>query len=91
MEYLNPVIICALVIQSIILKANHFAGSIVGFLITSGILFWGLSLYSEGNAIAFFGIVLTQPVFIIACLIWYVFDVLKLVKGGQIENSKESA
>lgn len=70
----NPLIIIALVIQSAVAKSSRKAGAVLGFIITTGIFFWGLSLYADGDQIAFFGIALSQPVFIIACLVWYGFD-----------------
>jgi len=59
------------------------AGAIIGFLITTGILVWGLSLYEDGGAIAFFGIEVPQPLFLILCVVWYVFDVVGLVQARK--------
>ena len=70
----NPVIIVAIIVQSLVSKANRIAGAVLGFLITTGIFLWGLSVYAEGNQIALFTIPLSQPVFLIACLVWYGFD-----------------
>ena len=50
----NPVIIVAIVAQSFISKFSRIAGAVAGFLITAGILIWGLSVYGEGYEIAFF-------------------------------------
>lgn len=75
---MNFVILFALMVQSAIAKSSHTAGAIVGFLITTGILLWGLSAYSVGDAIAILGIPLSKPVFIGACLLWYFFDVKEL-------------
>jgi len=70
----NPVIIVAIVVQSWISKASRTAGAIVGFVITTGILLWGLAIYDQHGQIAFFGIPLSQPVFVILCIVWYAFD-----------------
>ncbi len=64
----NPVIIVAIVVQSWISKASRTAGAIVGFVITTGILLWGLAIYDQHGQIAFFGIPLSQPVFVILCI-----------------------
>ena len=69
----NPVIIVAIVVQSWISKASR-TGAIVGFVITTGILLWGLAIYDQHGQIAFFGIPLSQPVFVILCIVWYAFD-----------------
>ncbi|NIM89753.1 MAG: hypothetical protein GTO17_02265 [Candidatus Aminicenantes bacterium] len=80
---INPVILVAIIFQAIISKVSRIVGSIVGYIITTGILIWGLSLYAEGNAIAFFGVVLSQPVFIFACLVWYGFDTYEFLKARK--------
>jgi hypothetical protein len=71
----NPVIIVAIIIQALVAKANRIAGAVIGFLITTGIFLWGMSVYAAGNQIALFTIPLSQPVFLIACLVWYGFDI----------------
>ena len=75
----NPVIIVAIIVQSWVAKASRVAGAIMGFLITTGIFLWGLAVYGSHNQIMFFGIPLSQPVFVILCLVWYVFDTFSLI------------
>lgn len=84
---MNFVILFALMAQGAIAKSSHTAGAIVGFLITTGILIWGLGAYSAGDAIAFFGITLSQPVFIGACVLWYLFDAKELLKTPAPEGA----
>ena len=90
---LNPVIMGAIVVQSGISKVSKIAGAVTSYIITTGILVWGLSAYADGNMIALFGISLSQSVFIKACCIWYVFDtcqfmaVLKRPVDDTAENS----
>jgi hypothetical protein len=86
----NPVIIIALVAQSIISKASRMAGAVVGFLITSGILLWGLGVYAEGDEIAFFGVAIPQVVFVILCLIWYAFNVKEIFAAKNMEKALEN-
>lgn len=71
---INPVIFLAVIIQGAISKNSRIAGAIVGYLITTGILLWGINVYARDNAISLFGVVLSQPAFLIACLIWYSLD-----------------
>ena len=80
---MNPVIIGAIVVQFLVAKASRIAGAIMGYLITTGVLIWGLSLYADGDQIAFVGIPLSQPVFIIACLVWYGFDTKEFVAARK--------
>jgi hypothetical protein len=90
--YFNPVIILALIIQGLVAKASRLAGAVLGFLITSGILIWGMSLYGQGAWITFFGFKLTQTVFIVLCLVWYFFDVLGLLRAlGQPKVVEQKA
>lgn len=70
----NPVIIAALVAQTVISKINRAMGAIASIAITVGIFIWGTSLYAEGNAIALFGIPLSQQVFNFVCLFWLMYD-----------------
>jgi hypothetical protein len=81
----NPIIIAALLIQGFLSKASHLAGSLAGYLITTGILIWGLGAYSNGEAIALFGIILSKQAFIIACLVWYGYDTYELLAGGSAQ------
>ena len=89
MEQFNPIIIAALIAQAVISKASHLAGALTGYLITTGILIWGLSVYSAGDFIALFGISLSQQAFLIACLVWYGFDTYDLLncKAAATEES----
>jgi hypothetical protein len=79
----NPVIIVAVVIQTLVAKASRTAGAVLGFLITTGILLWGLSAYAVGDQIAFFGIPLSQPMFLIGCVVWYVFDTREMMAARR--------
>ena len=76
----NPVIILAILIQSIIAKFAKVAGAVFGYAITTGILVWGLSLYADGDEIAFFGIPFSQGLFLFAILVWYGFDTKEFLK-----------
>lgn len=86
---MNLYIIGGLVVQSLVSKVNGLAGAIVGYIVTTGILIWGLTLYSQGHGIAFFSIGLSLPVFVIACLVWYGFDTFELVKALNGEEDNE--
>jgi rubrerythrin len=85
----NPVIIVAIIIQVLISKASRIAGAIFGYLITTGVLIWGISVYGERGSITFFGIHLSETVFIIACLIWYAFDTRELIAAQKLTKKKQ--
>lgn len=87
----NPVIIVAIIIQSLIAKASRIAGAIVGYIITTGIFFWGLSVYAEGNEIMLFKIPLSEGVFILACLVWYGFDTKEFIAARKVTSALENA
>jgi hypothetical protein len=90
---MNLYIVGAIVVQGLISKVDALAGAIVGYLVTTGILIWGWILYSQGDAVAFFGIVFSLPVFVIACLVWYGFDTFELVgalNGGELDEGPTS-
>jgi hypothetical protein len=79
----NPVIVGAIVGQVIIAKVSRIAGAIVGYVITTGILLWGLSIYGNGHQLAFFGIPLSQPIFVMLCLVWYGFDTKEFIAAKK--------
>ncbi len=84
----NPVIFVAILIQSMISRGNRTAGAVAGYVITTGILLWGFSLYADGGQVAFFGVPLSQGVFIFLCLVWYGFDTKRLleVNGASVQS-----
>jgi len=83
----NPIIVVAIIGQRFISKASPMAGAIAGYAITTGILLWGCSLYSEGLQIGFFGIPLSQSAFLVLCLVWYCFDTRELVAARAISRN----
>jgi len=85
----NPVIIISIFIQSIVTKSNRIAGAIIGYIITTGILLWGISVYEKGNWIQLFGIKFTQPLFLIACLAWYGFDTRTYMSARKVTLVEE--
>jgi len=90
---MNPLILGAIIVQYLISRASRKAGAIVGFLITTGILIWGLSVYAQSNMlykyyITFFGIRLSQTAFLLLCLVWYAFDVREFVRASKAEDAK---
>lgn len=84
----NVVILIAVIIQILISIASRIAGAIVGYLITTGILIWGISVYSDEGIITFIGIHLSESVFLIICLIWYIFDTIEFVAARKLANKK---
>ena len=90
----NPVIVVAIIVQVIVAKFSRIAGAVIGYIITTGILLWGISVYGQGNRIALFGIPLSQPIFLIACLVWYWFDTREFMaarkKASEIEQVLQS-
>jgi hypothetical protein len=43
-------------------------------LVTLVIFIWGMSAYEEGNSMLIFNIELSEAIFIIVCILWFVFD-----------------
>ena len=80
---MNPIIIIAIIAQSFISRASRMAGAIVGFIITTGIFLWGLSLYSAGSGIVFFMIPLSEGAFIAVCVVWYAFNTRAFLRARK--------
>jgi len=86
---LNFVILGAILIQMLVSRFNRVIGAVLGFLVTAGILIWGLSAYTQGGSISFFGLNLSQGAFIIACVIWFGLDVYDLNRAVKARNTAE--
>jgi hypothetical protein len=84
----NPIVIVAIVAQSLIARTNRMAGAIAGYLLTTGILVWGISLYNAGSQIAFIGIPLSQPIFLVVCAVWYGFDTKAFLRARKIAAAR---
>ena len=85
---MQPVILIAVVAQVIISRVNRVAGAIAGFLITLGILIWGLDAYNSGYTITLVGMELSQAIFLVVCLVWFGFDAMELrnaLKAREIQ------
>jgi hypothetical protein len=87
----NPVIIVAVLIQMVVSRVSRIAGAIMGFVITTGILLWGVVIYGAGGQITFFGIPFSFPIFIVACLVWFGFDVRELALAIQTRQAAAGA
>jgi hypothetical protein len=85
---MNPIILIAIVLQVFISRASRMAGAIVGYLITTGILLWGISLYSVGSGIAFIGIPLSEPAFLVICLVWFGFDTRAFLRAQKLSKDR---
>jgi hypothetical protein len=83
---LNTIIISAIVIQWIFSLISKLAGAILGFFITTGFLVWGINSYSTGGFIEVANHPITQPVFFLACLVYYGFNILEIIKA--LKNKK---
>jgi hypothetical protein len=84
---MNPVIIVAMIVQMQVSKKAPMAGAILGYVTTTGILVWGLSLYAEDSQITFFGVPLSAPVFMVLSLVWYGFDTKAFLKARKVGQS----
>jgi hypothetical protein len=82
----NPIVIIAIVAQGFISRTNRMAGAIAGYVITTGILLWGISLYSAGSGIAFLGIPLSEGIFIVVCIAWYGFNTRAFLAARRLAN-----
>lgn len=72
-------IIGGLIVQSAIARTSRIGAAIFGYIITTGVLIYGLSWYAgssstEKRFIEFFGIDLSQNVFIVLSLAWYAYN-----------------
>jgi hypothetical protein len=86
--YFNPAIIVAVLVQMVVSRVSRIAGAVFGFLITTGILIWGLMVYAAGGQITFLTIPLSLPIFVVACLVWFGFDTRELVLATRARAAR---
>ena len=80
------VILLGILMQIIIGKRNKILGAAIGSVITTLLLIWGLVAYSQGNAMALFSTVVSEPIFVLFCIGWFVYDaycIVRAVKASQ--------
>jgi hypothetical protein len=81
---MNWVIILAIIIINGIAQSNPRLAGWLGVGLTTGILMWGLSIYSDPYGyIAFFGIPLSQGMFLFLIGLFYAHDAWLLYKAHQ--------
>jgi hypothetical protein len=85
---MNPIILVAIVLQIFISRMSRMAGAIVSYLITTGILLWGISLYNVDSGIIFLGVPLSEPVFVVLCMVWYGFDTKALLRAQKLSEKR---
>lgn len=79
---MNLVVVLAIIAQSAVSRINRLISAVMGYVITTGILLWGVGVYSDDGAIAFFGIIeLSLEIFLILCLVWYIVDTFELISA----------
>ena len=86
----NWVIVGAVLIQFVVGRISRVLGAILGFVITTGILLWGVVIYGAGGQISFATIPLPFSIFILACVIWYVFDVRELLTAFRVRRARRA-
>ena len=89
-------VIGGIILSIFISRINKLVGGIVSFLVTTGILVFGLSLYAEpGWTLMIFGIEISKGVFIILIIVWYAFDIKQILdrikEGSLLKNLRNQA
>lgn len=87
---MNWVIFLAIIGISSVSKSNPKLGGWLGVVLTTGILFWGLSVYSDPYSyITFFGISLSQGMFLLLITAFYGYDAWILYKAHRADQAIE--
>ena len=77
-------VIIGVIISIVVSRINKFYGGIVGLLVTTGILIYGLNVYSKpGWTLTFFNIEISQGLFLVFIAIWYFFDIKQIIAGKK--------
>lgn len=77
----NYIIGLAVFAQILVSHTSRVVGAIIGFLVTTAILLWGMSLYRSGVGITLVVFTLTEPGFFLFCAVWYFYDLRALKRA----------
>lgn len=77
-------VIIGVVISIVVSKINKFYGGIVGLLVTTGILIYGLNVYSKpGWTLTIFNIEISKGIFLVLIAVWFFFDIRQIMAGKK--------
>jgi len=77
-------VIVGVIISIVVSRVNKFIGGIVGLLVTTGILIYGLNVYSKpGWTLTFFNIEISKGIFLVFIAIWLFFDIKQIMAGKK--------
>jgi hypothetical protein len=80
-------VIAGVLISIVASRFNKIAGGVVSLIVTTVILLFGLDVYSRpGWTMTFFGIEVSEGIFLLMIAIWYFFDV-KQIRDGLKERT----
>jgi ABC-type sugar transport system permease subunit len=71
--------LAAVIIQWFLTRVSRRNGAVFGLVGTSAIFLLGINIYSHTGYVPFFIIHLSWGVFILVCLVWYLFDIYKIL------------
>lgn len=84
MDAFRGFVIGGIIVSIIISNINKFIGGIVSLLVTTGILIYGLDVYSKpGWTMTFFNIEVSQGFFLVIIAVWYFFDIRQIIQGKK--------
>ena len=87
---MNWVIFLIAIVIGGVSKSNPKLGGWLGVVLTSGILIWGLSIYSEPySAVTFFDIPLSQGMFLLLVMAFYGYDAWLLHKAHRLSQETD--
>lgn len=87
---MNWVIFIAVILISSISKSEPKLGGWLGIALTTGILIWGLSVYSDPYSyVTFFGIALSQGMFLLLVTAFYGYDAWLLYKADHLTRETD--
>lgn len=79
---MNWIIFLAVIVMGSVSKSNPKLGGWLGVALTTGIFFWGISVYSDPYSfVTFFGIPLSQGMFLLLITAFYGYDAWLLYKA----------
>jgi multiple sugar transport system permease protein len=81
---LDVVFLGAIIIQLVLARTSRKMGAIFGPIGTSIFLLLGINVYSHTGTIPLFILQLSWGTFILGCLVWYIIDIITILKLPEI-------
>jgi len=81
-------LLIGVVVVVLISRFNRMIGGILGVLLTAAIAWWGMGLYSSGNAVGIIGTPISKTAFMIFVGVFFLFNLFSIWMGFKSRKKR---